>query len=78
MLEKNKTYKTYGRWDALVIWLFAKISENHTGPHCVAIHKPGTLEEHIVHHTEKGIAYSLFSLNEPPTFGEHHPADLVL
>ena len=77
MLEK-KTYKTYGGWDATVIWLFEKKSENHTGPHCLAIHKPNTLEEHTVQHTEKGVAYSLFSLNEPPTFSEHHPADLVV
>ena len=78
MIEIGKTYKTYGGWDAIVIWKsFSKPDEEEQT--YVVIHKPGTQDESgIVMHNEDGSAVSIFSINEPPTYDLHHPADLVV
>jgi hypothetical protein len=78
MLEVNKTYKTYGEWDALVIWqCFSPEDENHVQSF-YAVHKPKTEDETICLHDENGVACSMFAVNEPPTYNIHHPADIVI
>jgi len=73
--EVGKYYKTYGGWKAVVIW---KVNEwlnvNH---YALVIHKPGTAEEsNVVSHDSNGKAASILSVNEPPQYSEHLPADL--
>jgi len=72
--ELNKTYKTKGGWDAQVIWVAA----NNLA--CYAIHKPQTAQESVpvAHDKTSGRAVPAFVVAGPPTYEEHHPADLIL
>lgn len=73
-LEVGKYYRTYGGWKAIVIWQVNKWT--NTNHNVLVIHKPNTSEEsHVVSHTSEGRAITLFSVNEPPVYGQH-PADL--
>lgn len=74
--EVGKYYKTYGGWKALVIWKVNKwLNVNH---YVLVIHKPETAEEsNVVSHDSNGKAVSCFSVNEPPQYTAHHPADLM-
>ena len=71
LLEKGKTYETYGGWNAEIIW------KGKQGNVYFAIHKPNTdNESQPVCHNEKGKALTAFSVGEPPIYSEHHPADI--
>lgn len=74
-LEVGKYYKTYGGWKALVIWKVNKwLNINH---YVLVIHKPETADEsNVVSHDSNGRATSILSINAPPQYTEHHPADL--
>lgn len=74
MIEVGRTYKTYGDWEALVIWKTAKVEDED--PSYIIVHKPGAVDEAIAICDEYGVANSMFSVNEPPTYDAHHPADL--
>lgn len=76
--EVGKYYKTYGGWKALVIWERCKqISVNETQPYYLVIHKPKEEDEsNVVSHDYNGKANSILSVNEPPQYSEHLPADL--
>ena len=77
MLNVHQIYKTFGGWEALVIWRsFAQEGEEVT---YLVIHNPGIPEESgVVFHDAQGCATAIFSINEPPTYGTHHPADLII
>ena len=68
-IKVGKYYKTYGGWKALVIWK----ADNYI----LVIHKPKEEgESTVVNHDLKGKSVSILSVNEPPQYTEHHPADL--
>jgi hypothetical protein len=74
MIKVGQTYKTYGDWEAIVIWKSAWLEGQE--PSYIVIHKPQTAEETMAYCDEDGVAQSMFALNEPPTYESHHPADL--
>ena len=69
--------KTLGGWEAVKIW------DVHRGGKKVgfyAIHKPGDpIDESVpqYHDVEGRVAGAVFAINEPPTYGKGHPADIV-
>jgi len=74
-LEVGKYYKTYGGWKCIVIWkVYAGFGQKE---HYLVIHKPyDERESCVVSYNPDGKAVSVFSVNEPPTYNIHHPADL--
>lgn len=73
-LEKGKTYKTRGGWEALIIWESSAIFRSKIYH---AIHKPNTEHESCpINHFADGRAASAFAIGDPPSFGLH-PSDLV-
>jgi len=81
-IKVGKSYKTYGGWDATIIWVQAEIKERtltRASAYFYAIHKPGTKDESvpICHNIETGKALTSFSINEPPVYTQHHPADII-
>ena len=78
-IEVGKTYKTYGKWKATVIWKCHR--DSLYGEECqryIIIHKPGDQEEsHAVVHDYEGRAITGFSVNEAPRYNMHLPADLM-
>ena len=70
----GKKYRTYGGWEAIVIWI---CRYKYNGFY--AIHKPGTDDESCcIIHWEDGTAHGLLSVHEPPVFDKQHlPADLI-
>ncbi len=76
-LKVGKYYKTYGGWKALVIWkCYNQEMLGETNQYYLIVHKPKEEDECLVSCDYKGIAVTTFSVNEPPSFGTHHPADL--
>ena len=73
--EVGKYYRTYGGWRALVIWecysQFGGANQFY-----LVIHKPKEEDETSITHDYNGKPRTTFSVNEPPTYTEHHPADL--
>ncbi len=64
--------KSRGGWDVKKIW---ELTGSVKGFY--AIHKPGTEAESCpIFHYPDGRAVGAFSVNEPPTYGQH-PADIV-
>ena len=76
-LEVGKYYKTYGGWKALVIWKCYKQEIFGEEQQCyLIVHKPKEEDECLVSCNHNGLATSTFSVNEPPTYKQHQPADL--
>lgn len=75
IVKVGQIYKTYGGWDILVIHLCC----NDWFDGFYAIHKPLTEDESPpIYHYEDGSAHTSFSVNEPPRYQEHLPADIIL
>ena len=74
-LEVGKYYRTYGGWKAVVIWkVYAGLNQKE---HYLVIHKPYDEDEsHVVSYNTEGESLTAFSINEPPRYNEHHPADI--
>lgn len=60
MFEVGKSYKTYGGWEAKIIW--------KSGDVLIAIHNPYTKDEVLVKHTKDGIYTSDFILSQVVIF----------
>jgi len=79
IIEVGKKYKTYGGWEALIIWRREQVDPK-TGNKIYGyyvVHKPNTAEESVpIGHDNFGRVGSIFAINEPPVYGEQHPADL--
>lgn len=76
-LEVGKYYRTYGGWKALVIWKCYKqdiLGEEQQ--YYLIAHKSKEEDEVITSCDYNGKAISTFSVNEPPQYSEHLPADL--
>lgn len=76
-IKVGKYYRTYGNWKALVIWKCYKqniLPEEQQ--YYMIIHKPEQEDERAVTCDYNGKATTTFSVNEPPLYTEHHPADL--
>lgn len=79
-LTKGKAYETRGGWKAVVIWISAPQEGLCLEERAYAIHKPGDEQEsQPIYHRPDGTAAAIFSVivNEPPTYGIPHPADLM-
>lgn len=76
--EVGKYYKTYGGWKALVIWKYYKQNIlDEEQQYYLIVHKPKEEDEYCpVTHDYNGKAVTTFSVDEPPRYTEHHPADL--
>ena len=81
--EVGKYYKTYGGWKAKVIYKcrynndFYAIHEEEEIPEIYSIlSEKKYFCDYPVEHNEDGKAISVFSVNAPPLFESHHPADL--
>ena len=77
-IEVGKYYRTYGGWKALVVWKCYKsdMLEEEYQTYDV-VHKPeedGEVSQ--ISHDYEGKATTIFSVNEPPQYGSHYPADL--
>ena len=74
-VEIGKDYQTYGGWLARVIWLV----KGDLFKGFYAIHKPTIYgyESPPIYHDKSGKAHSIFSVNEPFTYGAPHPADII-
>ena len=72
--ELGKYYKTHGGWEAKVVW----VATNNIA--CFVIHKPDTPQESvpIAHDRATGQSVSAMQIAAPPTYDQHHPADLIL
>ena len=74
-IEVGRKHETIGGWVAEIIWL----CKNDINGGFYAIHRPGADDESVpIYHHGDGTAHSLLSVNEPPTFLEGHPADIIL
>lgn len=76
MIKAGMMYKTFGGWDAKVIWNNKKGDDEEFS--YIVVHKPETDEETVALCDENGVAQSMFAINEPPTYDVHHPADLMI
>jgi hypothetical protein len=76
MIEVGQLYQTYGGWNAIVIWENRK-TENE-GVSYIVVHKPGLDGETFALCDENGFSRSILSINEPPSYDAHHPADLMM
>jgi hypothetical protein len=74
-MKVGDTVKTYGGWEALVIWEHSNDREQGY----YIIHLPNTKDESVpIYHRQNGKAVCSFSVSAPPTFDKHHPADIVM
>ena len=74
-VQINKTYKTVGGWNAIVVWV------SNITHLCYVVHQPnvpGKESPPIAHNKYTGKPISLLSVNEPPVFDANHPSDLVI
>lgn len=71
-------YKTYGGWDAEIIWQCRQQAYTTYIPYFIAAHKPRTNDERIVRHDGQGKAIASMTVDEPPFYDSPHPADLIL
>ena len=79
-IKVGQTYKTYGGWEAIVIWVsfFKGIDGLEDINGFYAIHFPRTAAETTpIYHWGDGTAHSAFSVSEPPVSNKHHPADII-
>jgi|WetSurMetagenome_2_1015567.scaffolds.fasta_scaffold264764_2 hypothetical protein len=75
-VKVGELFDTYGGWSAVVVWKNQPKCDE--GVSFIVVHKPETEEECFSLCDEDGVAHSVFSVNEPPTYDVHHPADLIL
>lgn len=72
-LNNGDVLQSVGGWTAQIIWIRRKQQGFY------AIHKPNTEEESVpIYHSADGTAHPMLSLYGPPTYGQKHPADLIL